>query len=128
MNPEEAPYTRAEVEALRNELPRRGVLCPRCRARIPRFADLPAPEEERIRLLAKERPLLAMKALRDVTGCSLPWAKLWAIHAGEPNPIPCPYCGGALAPERTKQCRHCKRDWHDPDNITWLGQNVPRAE
>jgi hypothetical protein len=29
---------------------------------------------------------------------------------------PCPYCGGTLRTRLAKQCRHCGRDWHDPDN------------
>ena len=34
-----------------------------------------------------------------------------------PNPAPCPYCGGLLRTALAKQCRHCKMDWHDPDNV-----------
>jgi hypothetical protein len=27
---------------------------------------------------------------------------------------PCPYCGQPLRTARAKQCRHCRREWHDP--------------
>jgi len=33
---------------------------------------------------------------------------------------PCPYCGGMLRTRQAKQCRHCGRDWHDPDQVTNL--------
>jgi len=33
---------------------------------------------------------------------------------------PCPYCGGMLRTRLAKQCRHCGRDWHDPDHVTDL--------
>ena len=33
---------------------------------------------------------------------------------------PCPYCGGMLRTRIAKQCRHCGRDWHDPDHVTDL--------
>jgi hypothetical protein len=33
---------------------------------------------------------------------------------------PCPYCGGMLRTRQSKQCRHCGRDWHDPDQVTSL--------
>jgi len=33
---------------------------------------------------------------------------------------PCPYCGGMLRTQQAKQCRHCGRDWHDPDQVTDL--------
>jgi len=33
---------------------------------------------------------------------------------------PCPYCGERLRTQLAKQCRHCGRDWHDPDHVTRL--------
>jgi Cysteine-rich CPCC len=33
---------------------------------------------------------------------------------------PCPYCGGMLRTQQSLQCRHCGRDWHDPDRVTNL--------
>lgn len=47
--------------------------------------------------------------------------------AEAPEPIPglivpagCPYCGQALRTVKAKQCRFCKRDWHDPENVKRL--------
>ena len=34
-----------------------------------------------------------------------------------PKPTPCPYCGDSLRTPASKQCRHCKMDWHDPTNV-----------
>jgi len=39
----------------------------------------------------------------------------------EPATGPCPYCGQPLRTLLAKQCRFCRRDWHDPDNVTRLG-------
>ena len=36
----------------------------------------------------------------------------------EPATAPCPYCGQPLRTPSAKQCRFCRRDWHDPDNVT----------
>ena len=33
---------------------------------------------------------------------------------------PCPYCGLLLRTKQAKQCRHCKRDWHDPNQVIRL--------
>jgi len=35
----------------------------------------------------------------------------------ERESAPCPYCGKALRTPMAKQCRFCKMDWHDPDNV-----------
>lgn len=29
----------------------------------------------------------------------------------------CPYCGKELRTPKAKQCRFCKMDWHDPENV-----------
>ena len=34
-----------------------------------------------------------------------------------PEPGPCPYCGQPLRTSIAKQCRFCKRDWHDAMNV-----------
>jgi len=34
-----------------------------------------------------------------------------------PRPSPCPYCGNLLRTSMAKQCRFCKMDWHDPNNV-----------
>src|SRR5262252_5686181 len=97
-------YTREELKSLGpNDLPTRGLLCPRCGARIPIFVDLAQEDDKRLRALAAERPVDATKELMRLTGCRLSWAKPWVLHPNgpkekEPDP-PCPFCGSAL---RTK--------------------------
>lgn len=39
-----------------------------------------------------------------------------------PKPTPCPYCGELLRTGLARQCRHCKMDWHDPENPRHLGE------
>ena len=34
----------------------------------------------------------------------------------------CPYCNGFLRSTAAKQCPECLRDWHDADNVRFLGQ------
>jgi hypothetical protein len=120
----ESPYTREEVLRYSNELPQRGILCPKCGLRIPQFTDLTDADRIRIRLLAlAQRSAMAMEELRSVIGCSVSWAKLWVEHMGRPEwdwgmTAPCPYCGEALRTPVAKQCRHCHMDWHDASNPT----------
>jgi predicted amidophosphoribosyltransferase len=121
-------YSRTEVLAAGNALPERGPLCHECGARIPAFEELAEADERRIRQLIRDgRSLMAMEELRAATGCSLPWAKLWVQHGGRPKPAeeptPCPYCGEPLRTSLAKQCRHCRRDWHDPESIVALGDS-----
>lgn len=33
------------------------------------------------------------------------------------EPTPCPYCGEPLRTPKAKQCRFCRMDWHDPENV-----------
>jgi len=121
---DESPYTREEVLRYSNELPQRGILCPKCGLRIPQFIDLTDADRTRIRLLASaQRPVMAMAELRSVTGCSIRWAKLWVGHLSSPEwdsemTAPCPYCGKPLRTPVAKQCRHCHMDWHDAGNQT----------
>jgi hypothetical protein len=47
-------------------------------------------------------------------------------EAPEPYPMTppkadCPYCGSPLRSGTAKQCRFCRRDWHDPGQLRWLG-------
>jgi hypothetical protein len=117
----EKPYSRAEVLAAGHNLPERGPLCHECGARIPVFEDLSEAAERRVRECS---PFMAMLELREATGCSLVWAKIWVNHPTGPKPAkeptPCPYCGMPLRTSLAKQCRFCRTDWHDEDNIVRL--------
>jgi hypothetical protein len=118
-------YSRAEVLALGKAFPTRGELCHHCGLRIPTFAELGNASQRRIRALIREdRPIMAIQELRALTGCSLPWAKLWVQHAGRPRALrpgpPCPFCGESLENSRAQRCRQCGQDWQgdrkwDPD-------------
>src|SRR5690349_18691093 len=129
----ESPYTRQELLRYGDELPQRGIPCPKCHLRIPQFLDLKDDDRTRIRLLIlAQRPAMAIVELRSITGCSPGWAKLWVQHAGRPTwdwPLtaPCPYCGAPLRTPVAKQCRHGRRDWYDASNpskmITVGGDN-----
>lgn len=121
---EEETYSREELFFLKlDESPSKGPLCPNCRTHIPRFKDLKPEDEERLKI-NKENRLRAMLELQRLTGCPLGWAKIWSLHPGSPeNPLetaPCPYCGMPLRTDAARQCRYCKRDWHDPDNVIFL--------
>jgi hypothetical protein len=123
---DETPYTRDEVLAAGNTLPERGLMCHRCQAVIPVFADLSEKDESRVRsLILNSQIMMAMAELRAATGCSLPWAKLWVYHEGRPKAAetttPCPFCGSPLRTSLAKQCRFCLRDWHDPNDVHKLG-------
>lgn len=123
----DAPYTREELIAAGDSFPDRGLLCHRCKTKIPQFRDLSERDEHRIRQLIREdRHVMAMQELHAATGCSLRWAKIWVIHEGGPEPLendtaPCPYCGMPLRTSLAKQCRYCRRDWHVEENVVPLG-------
>src|SRR5215470_11805438 len=99
---EDTRYSRQEVSQYTHKPPERGLLCPKCGARIPQFRDLSDSDRFRIRdLISRQQPMLAIAELRAATGCSLEWAKLWVYHSGRPEwdvgpPRPCPYCGQPL--------------------------------
>ncbi|MDF1746926.1 MAG: hypothetical protein P1V19_24765, partial [Gimesia sp.] len=120
------PYTRAEIKALGNTLPDRGVFCPLCNNYIPEFEDLSPQESVELKKL-EMMPLV--KALRNKTGCSLKWAKIWALHPDGIHPLPseptapCLFCGVPLHPN-AGQCLLCKMDWHDPQNPVSLGDSI----
>ena len=123
---EKESYSRSEVIAAKAKMPQRGPICHECGARIPIFEELAEADEWRVRQRIREGlPLMAMKDLRAATGCSLDWARLWVEHAGKPKPAkeptPCAYCAMPLRTSLAKQCRFCRRDWHDADNVVALG-------
>ena len=113
-------YSREEVIAAGSNWPTRGLLCHECGRYIPVFEDLSEEDEQRVRQRLQQNRFTAMKELRDATGCSLEWAKLWAHHEGKPTPPKeiklCPYCGQPLRTPLAKDCRFCLRDWHE-DNV-----------
>jgi hypothetical protein len=121
------PYTREELLSKGDHtFPDRGSFCPKCQTRIPEFRDLtPEIEAELRELVRYGKDIEAIKRLRDVTRCPVAWSKIWVLHSEGPNTehdsAPCPYCGETLRTSRAKQCRHCKRDWHDPEKVTYLG-------
>jgi hypothetical protein len=123
----DTPYTREEVIAAGDSFPERGLLCERCKTKIPQFQDLSEHGESRIRqMIHGIHPMTAMTELRKVMDCSLRWAKIWVIHEGRPKPLenktaPCPYCEMPLRTSLAKQCRYCNRDWHDAENVITLG-------
>ena len=122
-------YTREEVIAARGTAPTRGLWCKKCSVWIPQFADLSEDDERRVRR-ASGRSLAALE-LVAATGCDLSWAKVWINHWGRPDVFYntlCPYCGEEVRSSEAKQCRHCKRDWHDPDNVVILGTSEPFVE
>ena len=117
----EAPYSRSECENSDGGFPDRGLFCPKCKTRIPQFADLSEHDEFRIRKLIRDgRGAMAMKELEAATSCHRRWSKIWVTHAGRPTPEypgkPCPYCDKPLRTSLAKQCPHCLMDWHDPGN------------
>jgi hypothetical protein len=119
---EKETYSREEVLEAGDSFPERSLLCHECQTRIPQFADLSERDETRIRsLILQGRKVMAIAELRAATGCGLRWAKIWVIHSGRPNPsketAQCPYCGEPLRTSLAKQCRFCRRDWHNPNNV-----------
>ena len=122
------PFTREEVAAAGSGRPSRGLYCSRCETFIPVFAELSPEEEQRLRAWARSgRSAAAMQRLRDVTGCSIGWAKIWIHHPDGPEAkgfrgnARCPFCGGRLRTDRARQCPHCLMSWHDPQRPRKLG-------
>jgi hypothetical protein len=125
----EHPYSREELAAVDDEWPTRGVWCTYCNHYIPQFADLTAVQTVRISYLRlQSRLMMATAELQVATGCPQHWADLWIRHLGHPildydAPASCPYCRMPLRTNLAKQCRHCRRDWHHPKQIRWLGDD-----
>lgn len=122
------PFTREEAIAEGSRPPSRGIFCPSCETHIPTFAELSAEQAERVRALVQSnRKIEAIRVLREATGCSLGWAKIWVHHPDGPEEEgfrgegKCPYCDGRLRTEQAKQCPHCLMSWHDPENPKRLG-------
>lgn len=124
--PSSQPYTRAEIQALGDSRPQRGIHCPLCDCYIPEFEEL---SQQEVEDLYKLDMIPRIKAVRDKTGCSLKWAKIWALHPDGIHPLPseptapCPFCEVPLHPN-AGQCLLCKMDWHDPKNPVSLGDSI----
>ena len=102
--------------------------CSRCGHQLPEFPDLThAQRLELRRMIDTSGSIVAIKRLREISGCDLREAKLWVHHRGiagqghEPL-VPCPHCGKPLRSAQAKQCRFCKLDWHDPHRVHRLGE------
>ena len=121
----ERPYERKELATALDSLPPRGVLCPNCGLRVPQFSEVTEAEAARFRLMARQSVVRTIRQFHVQTGAPMSWAKLWVHHAScfcpEEPETPCPFCGEPLRTAKSRQCRHCKRDWHDPKNLRWLG-------
>jgi hypothetical protein len=101
--------------------------CVCCGFELPVVDERVPPEvAELVRSLRRQaKPIEAVKELRRLTELSLSEAKFWADHSGEPigRAIvtgPCPFCGKELRTADAKQCRHCLKDWHDPNELRLL--------
>ena len=100
--------------------------CQRCGHDVPRLPTLSHAQRLEIRrAIDTSGAITAIKRLRELTGCDLRTAKMWVHHRGVAGgghePItPCPHCGQPLRSADAKQCRFCRRDWHDPAQVGFL--------
>jgi len=108
------PYSRRELRRAGHGFPERGALCRTCKTHVPQFVELSDDDRRRILDLIDEDPLGAMSELEAVTGCPPRWAKIWVQHRGDARfkGPPCPECGEPLPSAGSRQCLHCKADWH----------------
>lgn len=70
-------------------------------------------------LTARERGLPLPAGERAATLEKLPVPA--AVPENGVSAAGCPYCGKALRTPWARQCRHCRRDWHDPERLRSLG-------
>ncbi|CAN5841243.1 hypothetical protein BH20ACI4_BH20ACI4_26540 [soil metagenome] len=80
--------------------------------------------QKKIEKMVLEKPIQAIQELRNLTGCTITDGKTWVNEKREKiweeNLPLCPYCGEKLRTPVAKQCRFCKRDWHDENELKWL--------
>jgi hypothetical protein len=102
--------------------------CARCERQLPQLPELTHPQRLELRgIIDTSGSIQAIKRLREISGCDLGTAKLWVHHRGiarqgHERLVPCPHCGEPLRSADAKQCRFCKRDWHDQAQIRHLGE------
>lgn len=85
--------------------------------------ELTPENQKKIEEMVLEKPIQAIQELRNLTGCSIAEGKMWVNEKREQiwkENLPCPYCGEKLRTPVAKQCRFCKRDWHDEKELKWL--------
>ncbi len=116
MGGETIPYTHEEILALDEDAwPTKGIFCAKCKKFIPIFSI----NSEEIVRIRKLDTIYQMNAIKNATGCNLPFAKIWALHPHGPvhplnrNGPPCPFCNVLLFSFETRQCVDCGWDWHD---------------
>ncbi len=108
----DVPYTREEIDRVGEHVrPWRGPYCRKCRNHIPQFAVISPEDERHLKSLFSTE---AFRELRERTGCSLLWAKLWINHLHDPysGGPPCPHCGSPMRTAKAQQCFTCGADWH----------------
>jgi hypothetical protein len=117
-------YTPEEIALAGNSAPTKGEFCPRCKMYIPYAVGMTPEVVDRLRVhLPDGQTRMDLYALREQFGFPPGWVKIWLLHRDEPHPeTPCPYCSLPLRTPYAKQCRHCRRDWHDLNNIKFLGE------
>ena len=81
-------------------------------------------DQEKIEKMVLEKPIQAIQELRNLTHCSISEGKMSINElrekVWEENLPPCPFCGEKLRTPVAKQCRFCKRAWHDENELNWL--------
>ncbi|HRH43187.1 MAG TPA: hypothetical protein PKY82_16265 [Pyrinomonadaceae bacterium] len=96
-----------------------------------KLENLSEKDKKKYEEMALEKPIQAIKELKELTGCSLSEGKRWVDNKREEKAVehyqkylnslpPCPYCGEKLRTPVAKQCRFCLRDWHDENELKWL--------
>ena len=113
------PFSREEVENAGNGFPSRGIFCEKCNVNIPIFEELSDEQAAKIRKIANGDKLEEMRLVREATGCSIRWAKIWSLHENGPQRkreyrgnAKSPYCNARLRTDRAKQCPKCFKSWH----------------
>lgn len=94
------------------------------------FEKLSLEDQNRLESMVLKKPIQAIKELRHLTDCSLGEANRWVDNKREEisqerkiwhdNLPPCPYCGEKLRTPEARQCRFCKRDWHNENELKCL--------